>query len=395
MRFVHILIGSADPRSVNGVNKVVHWLATTQVDLGLASEVWSLRLDPAEATHDRRYKLRIFGRTKSRFLLTKQLRQALMQLPPETWVQLHSVYIPELTAIARLLKRRGISYGVTTHGGYLSLYFEPSRAARLKKKLFATLWENWMLRNAAMIHVIGVTELEDLQRRAPGQKMSIIPNGYAPEELDAGAGARREAQPASMVFCGRHVIKQKGLDLLLHGFACYRKSGGTLNLVLISRGKDTAYLHDLAARLGVAESVSWPGILPVNELRAMVAGATAFIHTSRFDVLPTACLEAAALGVPLLISSETNFAEYLLPRKAGWVCQPNVPDKIAEAMFTVQNTSPAQRLAMGENARRMISEELRWDLISLKFLQAVRECINYQNDAPEKFAGKPSVTRAL
>jgi glycosyltransferase involved in cell wall biosynthesis len=191
MQYVHILIGSADPRSVNGVNKVVHWLATTQLASGLVSEVWSLNHDTSEPTHDRDYNLRLFGRTRSCFLLTEQLRKALLQLTPETWVQLHSVYIPELTAIARLLKKRGITYGVTTHGGYLSLYFDTSRAVRIKKTLFAALWENWMLRNAAMIHVIGATEVEDLQRRAPGQKMVLIPNGYAPDEMDLGNQLRQ------------------------------------------------------------------------------------------------------------------------------------------------------------------------------------------------------------
>jgi glycosyltransferase involved in cell wall biosynthesis len=394
MQFVHILVGSADPRSVNGVNKVVHWLATTQVASGMLSAVWSLSHDTSEPTHDRAYDLRVFGRTRSCFLLTEQVREALMQLTPETWVQLHSVYIPELTAIARLLKKRGILYGVTTHGGYLSFYFDKSRVARFKKTLFAVLWENWMLRNAAMIHVIGATELEDLQRRAPAQKLVLIPNGYAPHEIGFETKSRQEAQPSSIVFCGRHVIKQKGLDLLLQGFARYRKAGGTLNLVLISGGRDNAYLRNLAHELGVAEWVSWPGVLPVEELRAAVSGASAFVHTSRFDVLPTACLEAAALGVPLLTSSETNFAEYLLPRKAGWVYQPNVPKKIAETMFVVQNTSPAERVAMGENARQMIIDELRWDLICEKFLQATRECIGTRYVVPERIPDGASVTRA-
>src|SRR5271155_4876260 len=199
MRFVHILIGSADPRTVNGVNKVVHWLATTQKQMGLASEIWALMSNGAASTHEHIYSMRFFKRTKSRFLLTRELCSALKQLPSDTWVQLHSVYIPELTAIARLLRKRGIVYGVTTHGGYLTLYFDPSRALRIKKRIFSTLWENWMLHHAAMIHVIGATELDDLRRRAPHQKMVMIPNGYAREQLATQTGPRQEAQPPSIL----------------------------------------------------------------------------------------------------------------------------------------------------------------------------------------------------
>jgi glycosyltransferase involved in cell wall biosynthesis len=375
MRFVHILTGSADPRSVDGVNKVVHWLAATQTEMGVPSEIWALKTNDEEPTHDRNYPLRVFRKTKSRFLLAHELRSAIKRLPPDTWVQLHSVYIPELTAIARLLKRRGILYGVTPHGGYLSRYFDRSWVLRVKKAIFSFLWEDWMLRNAAMIHVIGATELEDLEKRAPGQKMVVIPNGYAPGQLEVVEKPRQETQPASIIFCGRHVIKQKGLDLLLLGFAAYRKQGGNLKLVLISGGRDNAYLRRLAQKLSIAEEVSWPGVLPVDELRSTLRGGVAFVHTSRFDVLPTGCLEAAALGLPLFTSWETNFAEYVLPRNAGWICRPNVPEKIAETMFLIERTSPVERLAMGENARRMIHEELRWELICEKLGQAAADCM--------------------
>jgi glycosyltransferase involved in cell wall biosynthesis len=373
MRFVHILIGSADPRTVNGVNKVVHWLATTQKQMGLASEIWALMSNGAASTHEHIYPMRFFKRTKSRFLLTRELRSALKQLPSDTWVQLHSVYIPELTAIARLLRKHGIFYGVTTHGGYLTLYFDPSRALRMKKRIFSILWENWMLHHAAMIHVIGATELDDLRRRAPHQKMVMIPNGSAREQLATQTGPRQEAQPPSILYCGRHNIEQKGLDLLLDGFAIYRRQGGTLQLVLIGGGSDTVRLRALARELGVAGWISWPGILPVNELRSMLQGGAAFVHTSRFDVLPTACLEAAALGLPLFTSLETNFADYILPRNAGWICRSNVPVEIASTMFLIERTSPAERIAMGENARRMIDEELRWDLICEKLGKTVEE----------------------
>lgn len=363
MQFIHILTGSADPRSVDGVNKVVHSLATTQTDMGIPSRIWCIRANGTPTTHERNYPIEVFRQTSSRFLLDENLRHAIDRLPPDTWVQLHSVFSPELTAIARLLKKRGIPYGFTAHGGYLSIYFDRSRLLRMKKAVFSLLWENWMLRNAAMLHVIGASERADLERRAPGQKMIMIPNGYSMPQIDHWRSPRQEIRPAALMFCGRHVIKQKGLDLLLEGFALYRKQGGTLRLVLIGGGSDHGFLRGLAKRLGIAEHIDWPGILPVDELRQTLRGAAAFVHTSRFDVLPTACLEAAGLGLPLFISEETNFGDYIVPRNAGWLCRPNTPAAIAESIFAVERTPSAERIAMGENARRMIEEELNWNVI--------------------------------
>ena len=374
MRFVHVLVGSADPRSVNGVNKVVHWLAETQTGMGHHSEVWAIKPDGAPATHERSYPMTVFRGTRSRFTLSPELKQAIDQLPPDTWVQLHSVFVPELTAVAHRLHKRDMLYGFTPHGGYLSIYFDPSVLMRTKKAIFSALWENWTLRHAAMIHVIGATEIDDLRSRAPHAKMVLIPNGYTPDMEILGMGPRQEAEPPAIMFCGRHVNKQKGLDLLLRGFGMYRKQGGTLRLVLISGGKDNAMLRALAEELGVADAVTWPGVLPVDELRRKLRGAAAFVHTSRFDVLPTGCLEAAALALPLFMSEETNFESYLLPRNAGWICSPNTPEVIAGTMWTIEQTPREERIAMGENARRMIQEELRWDRICETFERAVLEC---------------------
>jgi glycosyltransferase involved in cell wall biosynthesis len=363
MRFIHILTGTADPRSVDGVNKVVHWLATTQVESGTPSAIWSVRSHSLEVGHEHKYPIETFRQTKSRFLLDEKLREAIDKLPQDTWVQLHSVFVPELTAIARLLKKRGIPYGFTAHGGYLSRYFDRSRSLRVKKAILATFWENWMLRNAAMLHVIGASERADLERRAPGQKMFLIPNGYSTDQINEWRGHRQEDRPAAIMFCGRHVIKQKGLDLLIEGFALYRMRGGTLRMVLIGDGPDHDFLVALAERLGVNEHIEWPGILSREKLTETLRGAAAFVHTSRFDVLPTSCLEAAGLSLPLFVSEETNFGDYIIPRNAGWLCRPNTPAAICDSLFAIERTPAEERLSMGENARRMIEEELNWSAI--------------------------------
>ena len=370
---MHVLADSADPNSANGVNKVVHWLAETQTKSGHQAEVWALKPELSPATHERSYSLTVFKTARIRFLRSPELNRALHNLASDTWVHLHSVYIPELTAIAHKLKSRGVLYGVTPHGGYLSTYFDPSKV-RLKKRIFATLWENWMLRNAAMIHLVGATEVDDIRRRAPRTKTYMIPNGYRREKPILNPASRQESIPPSIVYCGRHEIKQKGLDLLLLGFSDYRKRGGTLGLVMIGAGEDNLRLRSMSKDLNVSDAVSWPGALYGDELHNRLRGAAAFVHTSRFEGLPTACLEAAAFGVPLFLSIETNFGPYL-PDTAGWIYKPNTPEQIAATMFQIQNTPPERRLEMGEKAQQMIDQDLPWDRICDRFQKAVAECM--------------------
>ena len=62
MRIVHIMQGKAKPDSLNGVNKVVHWMATPQSRLGHEVEVWGLAASMNLPPLPREYNLRLFPR---------------------------------------------------------------------------------------------------------------------------------------------------------------------------------------------------------------------------------------------------------------------------------------------------------------------------------------------
>ena len=46
MEIIHLILGKANPNRMNGVNKVVHELATTQVEKGISAEVWGITDNP-------------------------------------------------------------------------------------------------------------------------------------------------------------------------------------------------------------------------------------------------------------------------------------------------------------------------------------------------------------
>ena len=99
------------------------------------------------------------------------------------------------------------------------------------------------------------------------------------------------------------------------------------------------------------------------------------MHTSRFDVFPTACLEAAALGLPLIVSVETNLAELLRKWNAGWSYSPNTPDRIASVLATVENAGFQERRICGKNAAEMIRNDLSWQSISTAFTTQVEKAL--------------------
>jgi glycosyltransferase involved in cell wall biosynthesis len=381
LRIIHVIPGTADPNTANGVNKVVHWLATNMVAQGHACEVWTLLAVEQPPTHAHTYKLVAFPKSRSQFGLTEDLRAALSRLQEGTWVHLHSVFVPQLTSVAKLLRKRDIRFGVTPHGGYLSDRNGRSLAGRLRKRLYLSLWEGWTLRNASLIHAIGQTELDDLKSRFPAvHQITLIPNGF---ELPAAQdiadqvmkknSADTEITEPSIVYCGRMAIFQKGLDLLVEGFARYRKSGGTLKLTMVGDGPDRPQLEALADQHGIADAITWTGQIFGASLRTTLKSATFFVHSSRFDVIPTACLEAASCGVPLIVSEETNLADFVRHWNSGLVLVPNTPVRLAELLQEAEKLSANERMQMGASAKSMIEHDFTWSEISRRLVLAMEQ----------------------
>lgn len=369
VKLIHIILGKANPESLNGVNKVVHYLATEQHRMGYEVEVWGITFSKYPPIHKHEYNLKIFQDNKSRFYLTSQLRKAINNLKPDTWVQLHSVFIPEFFAIAILLKELGISYGVTPHGGYS---IGALRRRWLIKKIFLFCFESFVLRNAFLIHAIGETEVPQILKIVKHKNIVLIPNGQDLNPVRFSPKIIPGKRPI-FGFCGRLDAEHKGLDLMIKGFSIYKKEGGKGELWLIGDGTDREKLLSMAKSFGIQQSLRCFGAKFAEDKFQIIDNFDSFIHTSRWDVIPTACLEAAALSKPLLISRETNLAAFVKSYSAGWVLTENTPDRISEEMFRVELEFSGSHLGeYGQGARRMIETEFAWPNIAKKLVQAYK-----------------------
>lgn len=354
MKVIHIVLGTADPSTLNGVNRVIYTLATHMHHLGQSVEVWAID-DTGAIDYPRQFTLRAFPPHWGRFTLSRSLRQALAALPAQTLVHFHSVFIPEFFAIARVLRRRGIPWVLTPHSGYSTLRVGGRHPV---KQAYFNLFERYIIHHARAIHVLGPIEADDLLRW--GVPVVYIPNG---QELLPMPGSPRPGQEDRPIFCycGRLAIRQKGLDLMLQGFGAYLRAGGQGELWLIGDGNDRPRLQALASELGIAAQTRFWGAKFGEEKLALLHAASLFLHTSRWEGLPMAVLEAASLSLPLLVSRETNMDQYVRDFEAGWVLASNTPPDISEALRTAEDLHRQGRLArLGENGYRMIASAFDW-----------------------------------
>jgi len=369
MHIIHILQGKANPETLNGVNKAVHYMATYQARLGHDVEVWGLVAQTNLPPHPREYALRLFSVTRLRVTLGKELKFALNRLDSATWVHFHSVFIPEFPAIARLLCKRGLSFGITPHGGYASGVINKNP---WKKRAYIALREAQYLRRAVWVQALGESEIGDIMRIAPMARVTLIPNGQESIPLPVATGQYNAERPL-LGYCGRLSAQHKGLDLLIAGFASYKKIGGLGELWLVGDGEDRAWLEGQAAQKGVRAYVRFLGTKYDAQKLTLIASFDAFIHCSRWDGLPTACLEAAALGRPLLVSRETNLAGYIERCCAGLVLDETSAAGVQRVLQQFQQLyNNHLHLEMGRNARLLVASDFNWEENAKSFIAAIR-----------------------
>jgi glycosyltransferase involved in cell wall biosynthesis len=365
MKVIHLLLGKANPNTMNGVNVVVHNLVTAQLKQAINVEVFGITDSPEKIHHEHSYKLTLFQKYFFRFVIDQQLKERIKSSPKQTLFHLHSTFIPEFFIITKLLNQLEIPYIVTPHGAYDKSTMDNKR---IKKYLYFKIFDKNILSHAKFIHFLGKIEKDQVENLGVTTKSVLLPN--APERIDTSLLlCNKNKNEIVFSYCGRIVIHHKGLDLLLAAFINYKIRKGVGALQFIGDGADLDVLVQQANSSGFTDDIHFLGKKFGQEKLNLLCSSDVFLHTSRHDGMPIAALEAADLSLPLLISQETNLGNYVEKYKAGKVLTENNIKNIEESLFEMEDLFNKQELQKyGSNAKKMIDEELNWDKVAEKFI---------------------------
>ncbi len=281
----------------------------------------------------------------------------------------HSVFIADNVHAAALLR---VPYIVTPHGGYAERVLGGSN--RRIKRLWLAARERAYLRSAYAVQAVSEAERAELARRWPDLPIRLVPNAVElPDLPESQAGLRRD-----FVFIGRLATYQKGLDLMLRGFARFARAPEAAGFRLIVAGPDwrgdEAALRELAGTAGVADRVVFAGPVFDDAKVRLLAGARAFVHTSRWEGLPLAPLEALARATPVLVTPETNLAELVARLGAGIACHGDEA-AIAEGFLRLAKADETEHRQMAGAARRLVEDNFTWPRIRQQFRQMYEDAL--------------------
>jgi glycosyltransferase involved in cell wall biosynthesis len=232
-------------------------------------------------------------------------------------------------AVRQALAGTQVPYFVFTHG-MLDPWFKKTYPLKhLKKWLYWPWAEYRVLRDARA--VIFTCEEERLLARqsfwlyraneAVTSYGTSSPPNNGHELSRRFVAARPQLHGKRIVLFLSRIHEKKGCDLLIEAFAQVAASHPDLHLVMAGPDQ-TGWAQQLkaqASRLGIADRVSWPGMLQGDDKWGAYYACEVFCLPSHQENFGIVVAEALACGKPVLISNKVNIWREIEADIAGFV----------------------------------------------------------------------------
>ncbi len=188
-------------------------------------------------------------------------------------------------------------------------------------------------------------------------------------------------------------VAEKNLPALIRAYASYRVQGGERPwpLVLCGGGPGESEVKDAIRLSGMSEHIHTPGFLQGLELATLYAHAGAFVLPSLSEPWGLVANEAAACGLPLLISERAGCAASLVPAqtKTGYRFAPQDESQLATLLLRLARLPVTDRETMGQNAAATAAQ---WG--PSRFASGMREAIELSLCEPRS-RRSPSTPRSI
>jgi len=174
------------------------------------------------------------------------------------------------------------------------------------------------------------------------------PSDFDRETFRKSLGLTSEDIVLAFVAAGHYELK--GLPLLLAALA--RNKDPRLKLLVVggSRGLVSEY-RKRADTIGLNGNVNFLG--NQKDVRPYLWAADALAHPSRHEVFPLATLEAAAAGLPLLVTRLNGVEEFFREGENGLLVERDIPS-LADSLARFAQIPSKAREVMGHNAQAAV-----------------------------------------
>lgn len=273
-----------------------------------------------------------------RYFLAPRLLQL---LPRYDLIHVHGVdFFVDLLGACR--QAHGKPVVLSTHGGFFHTVWFPT----FKKAYFHSL-TRLALRGVDRV-IASSPKDEELFRRI-SDRVSLVENGIDYERF---AAVQKQPVPDTILFVGR-LSKNKRVDLLLAALARLRTWRPQARLTVVGPDWEglLAGLRHQAAELGVADAVTFTGVLSPERLLEEMAAARLFVSASQYEAFGLSTVEAMASGTVPVVQRIQAFADIIDDGATGFLTDFTETQLAAETLRAALELSDTLLREMGALAR--------------------------------------------
>lgn len=265
-------------------------------------------------------------------------------------------------------------------------------------------WRRAYQRTAACI--AGTPETARRLEAIGARQVTVLPqSGIGGDEIGAFLARAARAQPRSpapsdhprplRMICASRLIGWKAVDLALETVAELKRRGLPTTLDILHSGPELARLRARAAQLGIADEVNFRGRLgSLEHVYEAVAAADLLIHPALHEAFGQICLEALALGTPVVCLDHAGPGMIVTPA-TGFAVEPgdraHTITRLADAAERVSQMPAEEMHVLRQRARERALAEFSWRGLARKisaiYLRTAREPASVR---PAQAAAEPS-----
>jgi glycosyltransferase involved in cell wall biosynthesis len=257
------------------------------------------------------------------------------------------------------------------------------RANSALARALAQAAERWCYRPSRLRRLAAVSSGTgaEVARHYPDVPVVVIHNGvdltrFAPDESERRAVREREGAPDDLValFVGGD-WDRKGLGIAIEALAKVRAHGVAPVLWVVGDG-DIPRFQALAGECGMETAVEFFGRRTDTE--SFYRAADVFVLPSGYETFSLACFEAAACGLPLVVTSIPTATVLVGDGEAGVVVDRNA-GAVADALLMLSDDAIRRR--MGAAARDRV-KHYTWEVAATATAALYRQLVPVSDGVP-------------
>lgn len=179
--------------------------------------------------------------------------------------------------------------------------------------------------------------------------IEIIPSGIDCHDIAKHKKTKKNGAVTFVSSC--RLVREKRVDWIISAFYHTLHDHPQATLLIVGGGPEQTRLEILAHELGIRDRVTFTGRLSHTDTLERVSWADVYVHASLFETQGLVLMEAAALGLPLILI-DREICPVAVADKSALYSRDSIADLSAAMSRLAGNYQ--QRITLGHEAERRV-----------------------------------------